>query len=269
LPATTGEQEPEASGEAALGQKALRGSETILVVEDQNEVRALASNILRLNGYRVVEACNAGEALLICEREPGAIHLMLTDVVMPGLNGRELAERVKPLRPGIKVVYMSGYTDDIVIRRGTLEPGTAYIQKPFTPVRLASQIREVLGPGRSGPAVLVVDDDEGIRRMMNQILSAEGYRVIEASDGREAVQRIEEENPSLVIMDLVMPGQDGLESIRMLHVQRPGLKIIAISGAFGGEYLKPAQMLGAVATLPKPIHPEQLTMAVRKALEES
>jgi CheY-like chemotaxis protein len=122
----------------------LRGSETILLVEDEEAVRAVACSILKRQGYRVLVAGNGGEALLHCERHTGAIDLLLTDVVMPQMSGPELAKRLAPTRPKMKVLCMSGYTDDAVVRHGALEPGISFIQKPFTPESLTRKVRELL-----------------------------------------------------------------------------------------------------------------------------
>ena len=121
-----------------------RGTETILVVEDEAPVRNVARQVLERHGYTVLEAPSAEAALDIATRYSGTIHLLLTDVVMPGLNGRELASRLADLRPDARVIFMSGYTDDAVTRHGVLEPGSAYVQKPFTPEAIARRVREVL-----------------------------------------------------------------------------------------------------------------------------
>jgi CheY-like chemotaxis protein len=122
---------------------AMGGKETVLVVEDQAEVRRYAAAALMAYGYRVIQAPNADEALLVCERE--SVDLVLTDVVMPSLSGRELADRLKERRPGIKVLFMSGYTDDTIVHHGVLEKDAEFIQKPFSPGQLAIKVREVLG----------------------------------------------------------------------------------------------------------------------------
>ncbi|HEX3854483.1 MAG TPA: PAS domain S-box protein [Polyangiaceae bacterium] len=122
----------------------LHGGETILLAEDQEQVRTVVQSILRRHGYRVLVAQNAGEALLLCEAHPQPIHLLLTDVVMPLLSGAELAKRIAVTRAETKVLYMSGYTDDSVVRHGVLEDGVAFLQKPFTPESLARKVREVL-----------------------------------------------------------------------------------------------------------------------------
>jgi len=122
----------------------LTGTETIVLAEDQDDVRAIVARILKRHGYHVLEAENAGEALLICEKHPRAIHLLVTDVIMPKMSGTELAERLCRLRPTMRVLYMSGYGDAAIVQHGILDPGVAYLQKPISPGPLLSRVREVL-----------------------------------------------------------------------------------------------------------------------------
>jgi PAS domain S-box-containing protein len=122
----------------------IRGTETILLVEDEEAVRALAKKILERQGYHVFEARHGADALRVAEQLDGRIDLVVTDVVMPQMNGRELAERLAAVRPGVAVLFMSGYTDDEIIRRGLLDPDMAFLQKPFTAHALARAVRDML-----------------------------------------------------------------------------------------------------------------------------
>ncbi len=135
--------EAEAAGPAPAV-TSLRGAETILLVEDQEQVRGAAHAILKQCGYRVLVAASPPEALSLCEAHSGPIHLILTDVVMPQMSGTALVQEVRALRPTIKVLYMSGYTDDSVVRHGILESELAFLQKPFTPESLSRKLRAVL-----------------------------------------------------------------------------------------------------------------------------
>jgi PAS domain S-box-containing protein len=133
------------SGTPALERK--RGTETVLLAEDEAALRNLIRGILESRGYSVLLAADAREALSWCERHPGPIHLFLTDVVMPGMSGQDLATLATRLRPRLKVLYMSGYTDHDVLDHGVLDSGAAFLRKPFTPEILLAKIREVLDAG--------------------------------------------------------------------------------------------------------------------------
>ncbi len=122
----------------------LGGSETVLVVEDQEDVRRLAVDALRSYGFRVLETASGGDALVLVQRHSGPIHLMLTDVVMPRMTGKELTERLKLIRPLMRVLFMSGYAEDVIAHHGVLEAGVDFIPKPFSPDGLAGKVREVL-----------------------------------------------------------------------------------------------------------------------------
>ncbi len=130
----------------------LGGTETILLVEDEEGVRALTRQLLQRHGYTVLEAEHGQDALLLCERYSGPIHLLLSDVVLAAqMSGRELVQRLSPLRPEMKVLYMSGYSDEAIVHHGVLAPGTAFLQKPFTTESLMRKLREVLDSKKTHP----------------------------------------------------------------------------------------------------------------------
>jgi CheY-like chemotaxis protein len=149
LPEVDATAEGEGGATAPAGTRVPGGTETVLLVEDAAAVRAVTKQVLERQGYTVLEAEDGEAALRLAHAHRGPIHLLLTDVVMPQLSGRELAERLAPLRPETRILYASGYTDDSVVRHGVLESGTAYLQKPFSPESLARKVREVLDNVRS------------------------------------------------------------------------------------------------------------------------
>jgi len=138
------EETEAASPTDAPASRHIGGTETILLVEDAEDVRDLARDILGLMGYNLMTASNPVEALQVSQDHSGVIHLLLTDVIMPGMSGRQLADRLVADRPGLKVLFMSGYTDNAIVHHGVLDPGTAFVQKPFTPDSLSRKVREVL-----------------------------------------------------------------------------------------------------------------------------
>ncbi|MFN7996007.1 MAG: response regulator [Bryobacteraceae bacterium] len=147
LPSAEAKDPAEADAKKLKG--SLRGTETILVVEDEARVRKLICEVLVARGYHVLEAVRGEEAIRIVSKYKGRIHLLLADVVMPEMSGPRAVERIKDLQPGIRVLYMSGYTDEAIVHHGILESGQPFLQKPFLPDTLASKVREVLSPQAS------------------------------------------------------------------------------------------------------------------------
>jgi DNA-binding NtrC family response regulator len=249
-----------------------RGTETILLVEDERGVRSLLSSMLEAEGYTVVEASSGEDAMAISSSYEETIHAMVSDVIMPGLTGPELQKRLAPARPGMKVLFMSGYTDDAVVRHGILREGIAYLQKPFTPASLATKVRRVLGtaPKSRAASILVIDDHDDLRESLCRLLEEAGHRVQNAEDGESGVRKLGETAFDVVITDLFMPGQDGIVTIRRIRKEYPAVKIIAMSGGgFGGHLnlLKDAVLLGAATALRKPFTQAQLLEALGVVLK--
>jgi nitrogen-specific signal transduction histidine kinase/ActR/RegA family two-component response regulator len=146
----------------------LHGFETVLLVEDEAPLRSLASRILRNHGYRVLETPDGMEALRVAREYTGKIHLIVTDVIMPGINGSTLVARFEAIRPGIKALYISGYTDKAIVHHGVLDSNVAFLQKPFTADALTHKVREVIdsqaGSGNPGKQ-MGVDCDSGCRAL--------------------------------------------------------------------------------------------------------
>lgn len=260
------EDDGEASAALVENSAAAFGTETILVTEDQDSVRRLVSRILRGFGYHVLEAASGREALEAAAGHTGPIDLLITDLVMPEMSGRELGVELKRQRPEIRVLYMSGYTGNAIARRGLLEEGVAFLEKPFTAELLAAKVRGTLGSVPAAGVILVVDDDAAVRGLFHTILSRAGYRVMEAADGAQALAAVRKGGVDLVITDLVMPEKEGIETIVEIRKRHPQVKIAAVSGAFGGRYLETASLLGAEAALAKPVSEEALVDMVRRVL---
>jgi len=124
----------------------VKGTETVLVVEDQEDLRKLVTTVLQSCGLRVLDAANGRAALLLAADFPGAIDLLLTDVIMPDMTGKQVADELSKLRPAMKILYTSGYSGEVIAQRGVLAEGVHYLPKPFTVESLEMKVREVLGP---------------------------------------------------------------------------------------------------------------------------
>jgi CheY-like chemotaxis protein len=136
------------SGSEAVATGAVRGNETILLVEDEPQVRSLTRSMLARQGYRILDAASGADALELASEIETPIDLLLTDIVMPQMSGLELAKKIDAVRPGMKVLFMSGYTDSDVVKQGIITAETPFIRKPFTSTTLHAKVREVLGTGQ-------------------------------------------------------------------------------------------------------------------------
>jgi len=265
------EDTPDGAKEPVAGAAApLAGNrKTILVVEDQREVREYVAAALAAFGYQVIQAENADQALPLFQSQVAAIDLVLTDVVMPHLSGPELANLVWKLRPGTKVLFMSGYNDNSIAHDGEVERSVDFIQKPFSPNQLAAKVGDMMDAAGRPARILVADDEPGVRNYLREVLETAGYEVTEAADGEQALKAARAGRVDLVITDLVMPEREGIETIRALRKEASGVGIIAISGALGPQFLEIARVLGAQAVLSKPLRADLLLAKVAEVLQSA
>lgn len=242
--------------------RSLTGHETVLLVEDSRQLRELIEQALKANGYRVLSAADGEEALQICSESRLSIHLIVTDLILPHINGRELVNRVKATRPDLKALFISGYADAPGIAQ-VKPPSEAFLAKPFSPVVLMGAARKLLDQ-RQGPiSLLVVDDDPEVLQLLTSVFNDSRYVVRTADNGRIAVEMMREAAPDVVITDLAMPEQEGLETIRQIRSLFPSTRVVAMSGAFQGSFLKIAELLGAHAVVPKPVDVEKLRETIQ------
>jgi PAS domain S-box-containing protein len=202
-------------------------SETILVVEDDDDVRAYTVECLRELGYRVLEAHDGPSALRLLQRQSEPLDLLFTDVVMPGMSGRELADEARQHQPTLRVLYTSGYTRNAIVHGGRLDAGVDMIAKPFTHAALAQKIRDALDAGRTG-RVLVVEDEPTVRSLAMELLVGGGYSVDEAANAAEALARLRSAQGRydvVFITDTIEdnPGQPLVGELRKLHAEMPVL----------------------------------------------
>jgi PAS domain S-box-containing protein len=244
----------------------LRGMETVLVVEDQQPVRKLIVRTLKSYGYRVLEAENGLAAILHATKYRAPVHVLITDVVMPHMTGKELAESFGRLHPETQVIYMSGYGTDVIARRGVLNPGTQFISKPFAPDALVAKVRETLEPRHGVARILVVDDESSVRTLLQKLLESSGYEVVAAENARRVPEMLREQEFQVVLTGVPSPDGGELDAIRTIRREQPKLKIIAISSALGGTLPNIMEKLGVDASVMKPVSPDVLLATVQRVL---
>lgn len=191
---------------------------------------------------------------------------LLVNLDEVGARAAELIQQMAISHPALRVLFHSRDPDATKDLPGTVEIPNTILREPSSRELLDAAWQNFGGPPDSRATILIVDDEAGLRRMIGTALKSAGYRVLEAGDGREAIDLLGRTSVDLVLTDLIMPGQEGIETIRELRRNFPEVKIIAISGAVLGGLLRMAQILGADAALAKPVDFEELVTTVREVL---
>ena len=275
------------------------GSEKILLVEDQELVRNVAKKILTSNGYQVMEASNGGEAYYLFQQQRGQIDLLLTDVVMPNMNGRELVEKIRQTNPRVKVLFMSGYPDDIIAHHDVIRQNERLVQKPFTKAQLLETIREVLEQGDPldisegqtlsihkepsetlprpdledlgrGRTVLVIDDDTAVQMSVSGLLEMMGFHVKTAGNGSQGINIFKGDCRAidLVFLDMTLPDMDGNAVFQEIRAIRDDVPVLMSSGYAKDQVVDEKDSFSACTFLHKPFMRKDLRQAVIKVLGE-
>jgi CheY-like chemotaxis protein len=207
--------------------------QTILYAEDDQAIRNLVLSLLKNHGYNVLVAENGRMAIEIAQAHDGPIHLLLTDVIMPELDGPNLAEQLRAVRPLVRVIFMSGCSTGLLSSHG----GCGFIQKPFLPVALLGIVRDALAQppyriDKFAMVILVLEDDPSVRFLIRLVLQPSGHTLLEVATAEEALERFEEtgRKADLLITDVNLPVSSGIRVGLELQALHPRLRIIITSG---------------------------------------
>ncbi len=267
LPRT--DAEPKAKA-AEASESVPRGSgERILLVEDEAALRELCETILSRLGYRVSVAENGLEALRLVQEQGFEADLVVSDVIMPDMGGAEMVERLRRTRPGLRVLYMSGYPDDAIAPHGVLAPGTPLLQKPFSERALAVKVRETL-PGKAGAApparrVLMIDDDEQYRELVRHFCSRRGHVCAGVDTVAAALAALAGQSFDVLLLDMHLPGTSGESVLREIRAAGHTVPAIALSGDVSSADLAVLRPLGVLQALEKSGDGRTILQAIEEA----
>jgi signal transduction histidine kinase/DNA-binding response OmpR family regulator len=246
------------------------GGELILLVEDEASLRELVATLLTRLGYRVSAAASGQEALALVQGRSLEPALLLTDVIMPGMNGAQLAQCLRRSYPALRVLYMSGYPDEAISRHGVLAPATPFIAKPFTEAALALKVRETLKSGspvrRPGLRILMIDDDEQYRELVGIFCARRGH-VFEQADCAAAALALLARSPcDVLLVDLNIPGTSGEQVLRQIRAAGHAAPAIVLTGDVAGADLDALRKLGMALALEKSSDARPLLLAIEQAV---
>jgi CheY-like chemotaxis protein len=264
LPRLLSEEGNAALPEAAAPVPRSAHAQTILAVEDDDDVRANTTGILRELGYTVLEASLAAAALHLLERHP-EIRLLFTDIGLPGgMNGRQLADAARKIRPDLKVLFTTGYARNAIVHDGRLDPGVVLIPKPFTYAAVAAKLADLLDEPKSPPRILLVEDEVLVRMVATDQLEDLGYRVDTAGSATEAMNKVKlmAGDIALAIVDIGLPDIKGDVLVGELRLRHPDLPIIVASGYDDPVLLKRFANDARVSFIRKPYTQDDLRRAL-------
>ena len=264
LPRLMSEPAAESDATQSAGLEGSVRRETILVVEDDDDVRAYTVECLRELNYRVLEAHDGASGLRLLERQDEAIDLLFTDVVMPGMSGRDLADAARALQPGLRVLYTSGYTRNAIVHGGRLDPGVEMIQKPFNFEALGQKIRDMLDAGRT-EKVLVVEGDPTVRVLTADLLESFRFRVESAATGTEALglARAAQGRYDAVVISDRLPDRRGEALAAELRALFKDMPLLITSGDGSDDLAANFRDDRCTAVLRRPFHGADLQAQLR------
>jgi two-component system response regulator HydG len=240
----------------------MNASNRILIVDDEAGLRTSLAANLELEGYQVVEAGDGSHALSLVRE--GAFDLVITDVRMPGMSGVDLFREIRKVRPELPVVLMTAFAVEKLLAEALGEGVYAVLPKPFA----VGHVLELAAHVIAGPVVLVVDDRPEQATSIVEGLRAVGIRATATHDGESAVRVVREENVDVCVLDLVMPGMDGVKTYEEIHRLDPAISVIAMSGHSVPRMMHALMSMGGYACLRKPFEMPELTRAIARARGE-
>ena len=227
---------------------------TVLIVDDQDSIRMSLAAVLEDSGYNIIEAESGYQAIDAVKQS--SIDLVLLDIKMPGINGVQTFREIKKISPGTAVVMMTGFALEDLVEAALEEGAYSVVYKPFDVEKIISLVESVI----KSVVILVVDDHSSDRETLSLILKEKGYRVAEAAGGREAVDMVRSSRFDTILMDVKMPGMDGLTAFEEIKAIDPEAKVVFITGFSDDDKLRQALAKDTFAVINKPFDVEALLM---------